>query len=94
MWPPWLSALIESGGVLSPLPVSSLAKFSALATVHDGGLVATISSVPPTTGLMAGKPPPLITMGVAKRSRYAPGAWEWPRLLELRRTHNDFTNRS
>ncbi|MBX9756017.1 MAG: hypothetical protein K2X80_14780, partial [Pseudomonadaceae bacterium] len=71
---PWLSALIESGSLL-PLPVSILAQYSALATVHDGGLVATISGPPLTTGPMAGKPPPLVTMGVAKRSRHAATLW-------------------
>ena len=71
---PWLAALIDAGGLM-PLPVSRLVDYSAMATVHDGGLIVTISGPAPTTGPMAGKPPPLVTMGVAKRSRHAATLW-------------------
>lgn len=72
---PWLAALVESGQP-APLPVFGLADYAGLASVHDGALIITISGLPPTTGVMAGKAPPLITMGVAKRSRH--GAVLWP----------------
>ena len=71
---PWLDALIEIGGLL-PLPVSGLSAYTAMATVHDGGLIVTISGSAPITGPMAGKCPPLVTMGVAKRSRHAAALW-------------------
>lgn len=74
---PWLAALVESGQS-TPLPVSDLAHFSAVAFVADGALVITICGVAPTTGRMAGVAPPLVTMGVAKRSRH--GAALWPLL--------------
>lgn len=74
---PWLAVLVESGAPAS-LPVASLSDYTALATVLDGALVATISGPPPTTGRMAGVAPPLITLGVAKRSRH--GAALWPLL--------------
>ena len=74
---PWLAALIESGES-APLPVSSLADYLGHATVLDGALIVTISGRAPIAGPMAGKPPPLITMGVAKRSRH--GAALWPLL--------------
>lgn len=74
---PWLAALIESGQP-APLPVSNLAGYTGHATVMDGALIVTISGPALTDGPMAGKPPPLITMGVAKRSRH--GATLWPLL--------------
>lgn len=72
---PWLAALIESGQP-APLPVSLLADYTGHASVFDGGLIVTISGPPPTTGPMAGKAPPLVTVGAAKRSRH--GAALWP----------------
>lgn len=63
---PWLAALVESRAT-APLPVAGLAKFSAAAFAPDGALVVTISGRVP-----------LVTMGVAKRSRH--GAALWPLL--------------
>jgi len=74
---PWLAALVASGQS-APLPVAELAHYSATAFVASGALVITICGVAPTTGRMAGVPPPLATMGVAKRSRH--GAALWPLL--------------
>ncbi len=74
---PWLAALVASGKA-APLPVAALARYSALAYVADGALIITISGVAPAKGPMAGKTPPLVTMGVAKRSRQ--GAALWPLL--------------
>lgn len=71
---PWLAALVDSGSLM-PLPVSSLSAYTAMASVHDGGLIITISGPALTTGPMAGKPPPLITMGVAKKSRHSATLW-------------------
>lgn len=72
---PWLAVLVESGQP-APLPVSSLADYTGHATVVDGALVVTISGPALTDGPMAGKAPPLVTLGVAKRSRH--GAVLWP----------------
>lgn len=71
---PWLAALVESGQA-APLPVAGLADYSALASVHDGALAMTISGPPMQSGPMDGKCPPLVTMGVAIRSRQAAGLW-------------------
>lgn len=72
---PWLAALVESGQPAA-LPVSSLAEYSGHASVFDGGLIVTISGPAPASGPMAGKAPPLVSMGVAQRSRH--GAALWP----------------
>lgn len=72
---PWLAALVESGKP-APLPVSGLSEYTGHATVVDGALVVTISGPEQTEGPMAGKAPPLVTVGVAKRSRH--GAALWP----------------
>ena len=72
---PWLAALVESGDTL-PLPVSGLAGYVGNAIVFDGGLICTISGPAPKDGPMAGKPPPLVSLGVAARSRH--GATLWP----------------
>jgi len=61
-----------------PLPVAELADYTALATVVDGSLLVTISGPPLSAGPMRGKAPPLVTMGVAGRSRH--GAALWPLL--------------
>lgn len=74
---PWLAALVQSG-TSAPLPVAALAQYNAVAFVADGALVITICGMAPTTGRMAGVPPPLVTLGVAKRSRH--GAALWPLL--------------
>lgn len=66
---PWLAALVESGQP-APLPVSGLANYTGHASVMDGALIVTIS------GPMTGKAPPLVSLGVAKRSRH--GAVLWP----------------
>lgn len=72
---PWLDALLVSGQP-APVPVSALAEFDGLASQLSGSLIVTISGKPPRAGPMAGKPPPLITLGVARKSRH--GAQLWP----------------
>lgn len=67
---PWLAAAVESGESM-PLPVSALGAYSGLALVLDGALIVTISGPP-----IDGRTPPLVTLGVAKRSRH--GAALWP----------------
>lgn len=69
---PWLSAMIESGQSI-PLPVAELSDYSGHASVLDGALIVTISGPPPpkVTGELAGKAPPLVTVGVARKSRHA-----------------------
>ena len=74
---PWLAAAVEDGRSM-PLPVAELADYTALATVVDGSLLVTISGPPLSAGPMRGKAPPLVTMGVAERSRH--GAALWPLL--------------
>lgn len=71
---PWLAVLVESGQP-APLPVSSLADYSAHAAVLDGALIVTISGPPPLDGPMAGKAPPLVSIGVANRSRHGTVLW-------------------
>lgn len=71
---PWLAALVESG-LPAQLPVSGLADYTCQASVIDGGLIVTISGPPPTTGPMAGEAPPMISLGVAKRSRHGTALW-------------------
>lgn len=66
---PWLSALVDSGQP-APLPVAALSQYTALALVLDGALVVTISGQVLTSGPMAGKAPPLVSVGVAKKSRH------------------------
>ncbi len=63
---PWLAALVQSGQS-APLPVSDLADYTAHATAQNGALVVTISA---PAGL------PLVTMGVAVRSRHAIELWD------------------
>lgn len=66
---PWLSALVESGQP-APLPVSALSQYTALAVVLDGALIVTISGPTVAAGPMDGKAPPLVSVGVAKKSRH------------------------
>lgn len=75
---PWLAALVESGQP-APLPVSVLSNYTGHASMIEGSLLITIGGPAPTGGPMAGKPPPLITVGVAKRSRH--GATLWPLMI-------------
>jgi hypothetical protein len=74
---PWLAAAVEPGQAM-PLPVSALARYTALAAVLDGSLLVTISGPPQAGGPMRGTAPPLVTLGVAQRSRH--GAALWPLL--------------
>ena len=63
---PWLEAMVESGRPM-PLPVSALADdYSAHASAKDGALLVTVSG---PTGL------PMVTIGVAARSRHAVKLW-------------------
>lgn len=71
---PWLAALVASGQP-APLPVSGLASYSGQATVIAGGLVVTISGAAASSGPLAGQAPPLVTLGVAARSRHSAGLW-------------------
>lgn len=81
---PWLARAISTGA-REPLPVASLAHFAASATVECGALLCTVwgppvsqqsaASVPPASGV------PLVTLGVAQRSRHA--AALWPLLVTL-----------
>lgn len=69
---PWLLSVVGSGQK-SPLPVPALSHFSAVAYVHDGGLVVTVygPSGPHQPGQPASADIPLVTFGVAQRSRHS-----------------------
>lgn len=74
----WLPTTINSGKAHS-LPVVALSHFSAQVFVQDGALVVTVSA--PAGHHQPGKPHtgkamPLVTFGVAQRSRQASPMWE------------------
>jgi hypothetical protein len=75
---PWLLDVVASGQ-RTPLPVEGLAHYSALALVQDGALVVTVYG--PSGPYMPGQPAlagsgiPLVTLGVAQRSRQAAELW-------------------
>lgn len=74
---PWLQDAIASPDGL-PIPVPPLAHYSCKAMVESGALVATIFAPagPHTSGQpYAGDMLPLITFGVAQRSRQGGGLW-------------------
>ena len=75
---PWLQGLVSTGKA-APLPVPGLAEYSAQALLQDGALVVTLYA--PAGPYQPGKPNggevmPLITMGVAQRSRHAAKLWD------------------
>lgn len=75
---PWLQGLVNTGKA-APLPVPALSEYSAQALLQDGGLVVTIYA--PAGPYQPGKPHggdvmPLVTMGLAQRSRQAASLWE------------------
>lgn len=79
---PWLAGIINSG-VLHPLPVPALSHLSARASVEAGSLVVTVFAPagPFVPGSVSrGKDMPLVTFGVAQRSRQ--GAELWPQLVQ------------
>lgn len=75
---PWLQGLVDTGKA-APLPVPGLSEYSAQALVQDGALVVTIYA--PVGPYQPGKPHggdvlPLVTMGLAHRSRHAAPLWD------------------
>lgn len=73
----WLPATINSGQQ-HPLPVPELSHFSAQVFVQDGALVVTVSAPvgPHRQGKThAGQTMPLVTFGVAQRSRQGAPLW-------------------
>lgn len=73
----WLSGIVDSGKIHT-LPVQPLAHFGAQAFVQDGALVVTVSA--PIGPHQQGKPHtgktmPLVTFGVATRSRQGGPLW-------------------
>ncbi len=72
----WLQSIVSTGQK-SPIPVSELSHFSATAYVQDGGLVVTVYG--PTGPHRKGQPAnaniPLVTFGVAQRSRHGTHLW-------------------
>ncbi len=79
---PWL-AEAESTGAHVPLPVAALSHYSAQVIMQSGALIVTIygPAGPHNVGSPhVGDPLPLITMGVAQRSRQ--GAPLWSQLVD------------
>lgn len=75
---PWLQGLVDSGKA-APLPVPALSEYSAQALLQDGALVVTLYA--PAGPYQPGKPHggnvmPLVTIGVAHRSRHAAQLWD------------------
>lgn len=67
---PWLHALLQSGQLM-PIPVSGLGAYTAHAAVQDGALVLTVNGPTVTdVGPLLGVSPPVVTIGVAKKSRH------------------------
>ena len=73
---PWLQSIVRSGQK-SPLPVAALSHFGAVAYVQDGGLVVTVygPSGPHRLGQPKSADIPLVTFGVAQRSRHSEPLW-------------------
>lgn len=74
----WLPSTINSGKA-HPLPAPELSHFSAQVFVQDGALVVTVSAPvgPHTPGKPhAGMAMPLVTFGVAQRSRQGAPLWD------------------
>lgn len=75
---PWLQAALDSGDAV-PLPMPALCHHSAKCLVQDGALVVTVygPAGPHKPGQRhAGATMPLITLGVAQRSRQGAALWQ------------------
>lgn len=85
---PWLNKALASG-VQEPLPVQPLSHYSALASIEEGGLLLTVFAPlgPHRQGVpFLGETTPLVTMGVAQRTRHAA---LWPKLTALAKIERD-----
>lgn len=73
---PWLQSIVGAGQK-SPMPVQALSHFSAIAYVQDGGLIVTVYGPdgPHERGQPANADIPLVTFGVAQRSRHSEPLW-------------------
>ena len=73
---PWLQSIVGTGQK-SPLPIPTLSHFGAIAYVQDGVLIVTVygPSVPHLDGQPASTDIPLVTFGVAQRSRHSEPLW-------------------
>lgn len=74
---PWLDAAVATG-TAQPLPVAALSHYSAVALSEGGGLICTIYAPggPHVPGQPAhGEGNPLVTLGVAQRSRQGGDLW-------------------
>lgn len=77
---PWLASAMASGAPPAPLPGKAFAGFSAKALVGHGALVCTVygpaSRFPHLSGLAEAQDgAPLVTFGVAQRSRHSKALW-------------------
>lgn len=73
---PWLQSIVNAGQK-APLPAVELSHFYAVAYVQDGGLLVTVygPTGPHQPGQPAGADIPLVTFGVAQRSRHSGPLW-------------------
>lgn len=65
----WLAHSLASG---QPESIPGASPYTGLALQADGALIVTVYAPTPE----AGRPHPLVTFGVAPRSRHAPRLWE------------------
>lgn len=72
---PWLKASIQAGGIVALL--APMSDYGARCLTQDGALVVTVYAPQPQVG----QRPPLVTFGVAHRSRQ--GAALWTELLKV-----------
>ena len=77
---PWLQSIVGAGQKSpfpAPAPAPALSHFSAIAYVQDGGLIVTVygPTGPHRTGQPASADIPLVTFGVAQRSRHSEPLW-------------------
>ena len=77
---PWLQSIVGAGQKSpfpAPAPAPALSHFSAIAYVQDGGLIVTVygPTGPHRTGQPASADIPLVTFGVAQRSRHSEQLW-------------------
>jgi hypothetical protein len=68
---PWLASSVNTGAI-HPIPVEHFADFGAICFVDGGCLVVTVYGAP----VQVGEREPLVTFGVAQRSRHAKKLWD------------------
>lgn len=77
---PWLASARAAGSIPTPLPGEAFAGFTAKVLVEQGSLVCTVYGPAGRFPHLAGMPEaqdgvPLVTFGVAQRSRHSKALW-------------------